>query len=297
VSNHHTKRIGRASGHGSRLALHLLAAPLAIFTGFIAPARAQTPSPAAEWQYSAGVPLIKLFEPSIPDWEVRLGLGTSLRPRYDGAQQYHWLVGPSIDIRYRDLFFASTGEGIGVNLLRATHWRGGAAITYNLGRRAADDAGHLNGMGNINVAPEAKLFLEYAVSKEFPLVVRADVRRSMGGTDGWIGDLGVYLPLPGSSERFYWFAGPTITFADARYMNAWFGVSQLQAARSGYPQYDPGPGLVSYGAAITAVWYFRKHWLVTADTAIGQLASSAAHSPITQRATNFALDLSINYEF
>lgn len=297
MSKLHTKRMRWAGDPGSGRPLHLLLALLAGCAALISVARAQTPAPAAEWQYSAGVPLEKLFEPTIPEWAVRLGLGTSLRPRYDGAQQYHWLVGPSIDIRYRDLFFASTGEGVGVNLLRATHWRGGAAITYNLGRRAADDPAHLNGMGNINLAPEAKLFLEYAVSKEFPLVLRADLRRSMGGSDGWIGDLGAYIPLPGSSEKFYLLAGPTVTFADSRYMNAWFGVSQTQALRSGYPQYNPGSGLVSYGAGITSIWFFHKHWLLTTDAAIGHLASGAAHSPVTQRATNFVLDLSINYQF
>ncbi|WP_438501127.1 hypothetical protein, partial [Listeria monocytogenes] len=36
-------------------------------------ASAQTPSPLGEWQYTAGVPLQKLFDPNIPTWQVSVG--------------------------------------------------------------------------------------------------------------------------------------------------------------------------------------------------------------------------------
>jgi len=36
-------------------------------------ASAQTPSPLGEWQYSAGVPLQKLFNPTVPTWQVSVG--------------------------------------------------------------------------------------------------------------------------------------------------------------------------------------------------------------------------------
>lgn len=264
--------------------------------GLATQAMAQTPAPLAEWQFSAGVPLEKLFEETIPDWEIRLGGAAMVRPRYDGSSEYIPIFGPSIDIRYRDLAFASIGEGLGINVLRGKNWRAGIALSYNLGRRAQEDSPHLDGMGNINIAPEAKLFAEYAISKEFPLVLRIDARRSLGGTDGWIGDIGAYMPLPGSSERFYWFAGPTMTLADSRYMNAWFGVSQSQA-RAGRPEFHANGGIKSYGFGVSAVWYFTKHWFATSDVAISQLVGDAASSPITRKATNGVFDFSINYEF
>lgn len=257
---------------------------------------AQTPAPLAEWQYSVGIPLEKLFEETVPEWQVRLGAAAMLRPRYDGSSNYIVIAGPSVDIRYRDIAFASIGEGLGVNVLRGKNWRAGIALSYNLGRRAQENQPLLAGMQNINPAPEAKLFADYAISKEFPLVLRVDARRSLGGSDGWIGDIGAYLPLPGSSETFYWFAGPTMSLADSRYMNAWFGVSAAQA-RPGRPQFSPSGGIRSYGIGISTVWYFEKHWFTTADAAWLQLVGDAARSPLTQKATGGAFDLSINYEF
>ena len=67
---------------------------------------------------------------------------SSFQPRYDGSDRYHVVAGPSIDIRYRDRFFLSTGEGIGMNVLTGPNWRVGFAAAYDLGRRAADDLGH-----------------------------------------------------------------------------------------------------------------------------------------------------------
>ncbi|BCF92644.1 MULTISPECIES: MipA/OmpV family protein [Paraburkholderia] len=261
-------------------------------------AMAQTPSPLGEWQYSAGIPLEKLFQPTNrPDWEVRIGIGSTFEPRYDGSDRYHTLIGPSTDIRYKDLAFLSTGEGLGVNVLQGPNWRVSISAVYDLGRRAHDDPSRLDGLGNINPAPEAKLAGEYVISKEFPLVFRGAVTRSFGGSNGWVADLGAYMPLPGSSESFFWFAGPSVTFADSKYMNSWFGVNAMQAANSRYSQYDASAGLKSAGFGVTMIWFVNKHWFVTADGALKRLLGSAANSPITQTKTGGVCDVSINYQF
>lgn len=275
------------------LALLAIATLVALAPG----ARAQTPSPLAEWQYSAGIPLEKMFQEQAPAWRIDLGVASALEPLYDGAQRYWVVGGPTVDIRYHDLFFASTGEGIGVNVLRGRTWRAGVALTYDLGRRAASYDSHLHGLGNISPSPDVKLFADYAVSKRFPLVLRADVRRNLGGSDGWIGDLGAYMPMPGSSERFYWFAGPSVTFADANYMNRWFGISQSQSVLSGYSRYKAHAGMKSFGFGVTAVWFFRKYWFLNVDVAVEQLVGSAAHSPITESETNGTFDVSVAYQF
>lgn len=270
----------------------------ALFTAFAcAPAHAQTPSPLAEWQYSSGILLEQMFEPALPKWRIRLGPSASFQPRYDGADSYHTLAGPSIDIRYRDRFFLSTGEGIGMNVLTGPNWRVGVGAAYDMGRRAADDLGHLQGMGNINPAPSLRLLGEYAVSKSLPIVLRADLRRNFGGDNGWIGDLGAYMPMPGSSEKFAWFAGPTMTIADSRYMNSWFGVNATQSARSGYRQYDASAGIRSVGFGVSVSYTINKRWIVSADGAFQQLVGSAAHSPITQTRASGVFDLAVNYQF
>lgn len=72
------------------------------------------------------------------------------------------------------------------------------------------------------MAPAAKAFVSYAISKKVPLVVRADVRQILGGADGMVADLDAYLPPPGGSRRLIMLAGPSYTYADHRYMQKEF---------------------------------------------------------------------------
>jgi outer membrane scaffolding protein for murein synthesis (MipA/OmpV family) len=227
-----------------------------------------------------------MFEPTVPEWQVQVGLAAEPRPAYEGARNYRTLAGPVIDVRYRDVYFASTGEGIGFNFIRGENYRVGIAVGYDFGRREKDDLVHLRGMGNIEVAPVLKLFGSYVVSKEFPLVLRGDLRRFVGGADGWVGDLEAYMPLPGSSRKFVMFAGPSVTFADNRHMQTTFGVDHSQSLASGYPEFVAHGGMNAVGFGFSATRYLSTRWLVNANLAVNRLLGSARDSPFTHETQN-----------
>src|SRR5882757_1425545 len=258
------------------------------------PAFSQTPAPIQEWQYSAGIPLVRMFEPNLPDWRIQVGLAVEPRPAYEGARNYRTLAGPVIDVRYRDMYFASLGEGIGANLVRGENYSAGIALGYDLGRHEADDLDHLKGLGNIVAAPVIKVFGSYVVSKEFPLVLRADARRYMGGADGLVADMEAYLPLPGSSKKFVMFAGPSVTFADRRHMQTTFGVNVSQSLASGYPVFAAHGGMNAAGLGFSATRIISTRWLLNASLAVNRLIGSARDSPFTrepQKETGAALAL------
>ena len=258
---------------------------------------AQTPSPLAEWQYSAGIQLQRLFEPSIPTWQIELGVGGQFAPIADGLARYRVQPGPVIDVRYKDYAFISTGEGIGINLLTFSHFRLGAAITYDLGREVSQDRTHLHGLENIDPAPEAKVFADYALAKGFPVTLRWDVRRQIGATDGWVGDFGAYTPLPGSSKSFAWFAGPTVTAGSKRYMDSYFGVTEYQTTMTNYRQYNAEAGLKSTGFGVSAAWLITPHVIVNVSSAVNRLLGSAAESPITESKLQGVVSFSAMYKF
>ncbi|HKR47940.1 MAG TPA: hypothetical protein VJU59_51150, partial [Paraburkholderia sp.] len=60
-----TPRRSRATQRAS------LAAAACALAALAPRAEAQTPSPLGEWQYSAGIPLEKMFQPNRPDFEAR----------------------------------------------------------------------------------------------------------------------------------------------------------------------------------------------------------------------------------
>jgi outer membrane scaffolding protein for murein synthesis (MipA/OmpV family) len=257
----------------------------------------QTPSPLQEWQYSGGNALQKLFDPNLPDWDVVLGAGGEYKPLYDGATLTRTQGGPVIDVRYKDIAFASVGEGVGLNLIHGAHYRGGIALGYDLGRLVSNDVAHLRGLGDIGRAPAVKAFASYALSQSFPLVVRGDVRQIVGGADGMVADLEVYLPLPGSSKRLVMLAGPSATYADHRYMQKVFGVTAAQSIASGYPVYDAHAGSDAVGFGFSATGFITDHWLINMDAAVNRLLGSARESPITQKTTQRALGLSVAYSW
>jgi outer membrane scaffolding protein for murein synthesis (MipA/OmpV family) len=258
---------------------------------------AQTPSPMQEWQYSGGIILARLFEPNLPNWRVVLGTAADVQPVYAGARAFRFQGGPVINIQYRDIAFASTGDGIGVNFLRGDHYRFGVAVSYDFGRRMRDDYSNLRGMGDIPGAPVAKVFGTLVLSKKFPLILRMDARQILGGANGAVADVGVYMPLPGSSKKFVMFAGPSITYATHRYLQSEFGVTPAQSLASGHPVFDPHAGESAVGVGFSATRFITDHWLVNLDAALSKLRGSPGVSPITERSTQRELAVSIDYQW
>ena len=260
-------------------------------------AGAQTPSPMQEWQYSGGIILSRLFEPSLPEWRDILGLAAEAQPAYAGAHAYRVRGGPVIDIQYSDIAFASTGDGIGYNFLRGDHYRVGAAVAYDFGRRERDDYANLRGMGDISAAPVAKLFGTFVLSKKFPLILRVDARQILGGANGTVGDVGLYMPLPGSSRKFVMFAGPSVTLATHRYLQSEFGVTPAQSLASGHPVFDAHAGIESIGVGFSATRFLTDHWLLNIDAAITKFKGSPDASPVTETSTQREIAFSINYQW
>jgi len=266
---------------GSALISTLAASPLA----------AQTPSPLANWQYSAGEVLVPLGGP-VPDWRIILGGGAEMQPIYEGSQRYSALPSVVFDVRYKDIAFLSDGEGVGVNVLRGPTYRAGLAIAYDLGRNHHVQH-RLAGLGNIDPAPEAKLFAEYFLP---PFVYTFDLRKGIGGHDGVIGDIGLYVPVPAAKD-FYVFTGPSVTFADGDYMQAYFGISPAQAAHSPFPVFTARGGLERAGWGVTALYKYSERWWLEAEGAWEYLLGDAASSPIVEDKSQFTAGVNVLYRF
>jgi len=256
-------------------------------------AAAQTPSPFNYWQNAAGIVLAPLGGP-IPEWRASVGIGVAALPRYEGSNQYRAVPAPSFDIRYKDIAFASSGDGVGVNILHGQTYRAGIAVGYDLGRDE-DLSGRLRGIGNVEAAPELRLFAEGVV---LPFVLTADLRRALGGHEGLIGDLGAYVPVVGREDLIV-FVGPSATFADDRYMQAYFGISTAQAEASAehFPIYRAEAGFKNFGIGAAAIYYITDQWFLDGDLSFERLVDSAGNSPIVQNRNQFAAAVVVGYQF
>jgi outer membrane scaffolding protein for murein synthesis (MipA/OmpV family) len=282
---------GRGRGTGIQRVL-ALGGVLALLWSVSGAAHAQTPNPLNEWQYSAGVVLKKRFDPNPPHWEYLLGAGGEFLPRFEGSDNYYFEPGPTIDIRYRDIAFFSTGEGLGVNLLRSVDYRAGIALTYDLGRNEGTYY-RLRGRGDLSPALAVKAFGEYVF---FPAILRGDVRYNVGGIGGWIGDVSLYAPVAGN-DHFFVFAGATVTIADQNNLRHAFGVDQTTSLNTGEPVYTPGGGVKSAGVGTNATYIFGEHWFLDGVAAATTFLGPAASSPVIESKWQYAFSISLAYDF
>lgn len=277
-----------ANSSRSLIILVCLAAPAAVV--------AQTPSPLQEWQYSSGLILAEMFESDLPEFRVISGVGSEIQPVYDGSRAYRVRSGPVINVQFSDVAFISTGDGIGYNLVHTRGLQLGASIGYDLGRKERDDYTNLNGMGDKPVSAVPKLFGAWVVSREYPLVIRGDIRRLLRAGGGSIADLGAYFPLPGSSSRLAMFLGPSITVADRRYLQDMYGVTSQESASSRHVAYSiEQSGVEATGLGFSATWTLSRHYLVNIDAAINYLGHLPADSPLVERASGHVVAMSVDY--
>jgi outer membrane scaffolding protein for murein synthesis (MipA/OmpV family) len=254
---------------------------------------AQTPSPLMDWQYSTGEVLSSLQGP-VPEWRAAFGPGVSEQPTFIGSNRYRTEPSAILDVRYKDEFFLSDGEGIGWNALTAPGFRAGLAVGYDIGRNSHDDA-RIRDLPNIAFAPEPKVFVQYFL---FPVVLTADLKKGIGGNDGIVGDVGAYIPLPLKQDKSWLlFVGPSLTMADGRYMNSYFGVSDTASRLSGLREFTANGGFTNAGLGATSIYLIGAHWLVESDFGWRRLLGDAARSPITETNNQITGDINIGYRF
>ena len=265
---------------------------------FALPAAAQTPAPRMDWQYSTGEVLTSSSEvmgdEKLPTLRQTYGAGLAVQPSYIGSDRYKIMPSPFFDVRYEDVAFLSVGEGIGVNLLRGDGFRAGVAVGYDLGRNTHDDP-RIRHLPNISAAAEPKIFAQYFLK---PVVLTFDLRKGIGGNDGIVGDVGAYVPIPlNEANNLILFAGPSVSLADRRYMNSYFGVSPESSRISGLRAFDAGGGLANAGAGATLLYLMGEHWMVIGNAAYQRLLGDAGRGPIPQTRVQAVGDLTIGYRF
>ncbi|HEY1506899.1 MAG TPA: MipA/OmpV family protein [Stellaceae bacterium] len=254
-------------------------------------ASAQT-STLTDWQNSAGIVMRPLGGP-VPDWQVTVGMGAAGLPAYEGSNEERLSPAPTVDVRYKDLAYLSIGEGIGVNILRGANYRAGVGLTYDMGREH-NAATRLAGTGNIDPAPVFKAFVQYAF---VPIVISADVKQALTSYQGLTADIGAYMPVV-ANEKFQVFVGPEITFADSRYMQAYFGINPGNTdAQSHFHNYSANGGLKDAKLGVAGLYHFNDHWFVDGDVGVERLLGSAVNSPITQTEWGWSVAGTLNYTF
>ena len=226
------------------------------------------------------------------DWRVTLGAGLSFVPKYEGSNEIEPKPLPLFDVTWRDRVFLNFRQGLGGYVIRTDRFRLGASVGYAFGRDQ-DDADQLRGLGDIDPAARGHLFGSYSLGI---LRLHADISRDFGGSDGFQVRPGATLMYP-LSKSIKLSVGVSATWADDDYMEAFFGITPAQSARSGLPVFEAESGFKRADLKIDANWNLTESWFARASLGIGTLLGDAADSPIVESEEQLSFGVFVGYRF
>lgn len=227
---------------------------------------------------------------------VRVAIGAQLQPSFPGSEDFS--VGPfgTVSVARGDAPFAfeAPDESVGFAIIDKGGFGVGPALSLQ-GSRTDSEIGAP--LGKVKTTFEAGGFVEYQLAPSFR--VRTEVRKGLGGHDGWIGDLSAdFIVRDGDAYTFS--LGPRVSVTDSRYQRSYFGVTPAQAARTGLPVFDPDGGVQAVGASAGLIYQFTERWGVYSYARYDRLVGDAADSPIVRQLGSrdqFSGGLALSYTF
>lgn len=224
--------------------------------------------------------------------QFSIGLGTAYLPRYEGANEHKLRVLPLINYR-NGRFFAGVLTGIGYNFSPIRELEFGPIVSYRFGRDE-DDSRRLRGLGDVDGGADAGVFARWNLR---PFFVHGSVRHGVGGgpngTSVRLG--GGWATTLGPADRLL--LDLSVEWTDREIMQAYFGVSGAQSARSGMSAYQAGSGIRRSG--LNAAWThaFTPNWFSIVGATFYRLGAEAADSPIVQQRHETGVSAALGYRF
>ncbi|WP_368904748.1 MipA/OmpV family protein [Taklimakanibacter lacteus] len=209
------------------------------------------------------------------EWNVMLGAGIRVEPKFEGAKDFTAVPIPMIS--------AQIGEYVSVSPMGVTvnAWQyEGLSVKGHLGQdfgRDSDDDKHLDGLGDIDASAVVGVELTYEL---MPLEFNLSVDQNIGGGDGLLAKFGTAVKMP--LDSFMFSIGSSVTWADDNYMETYFGVTGKQSVKSGLREFDAEAGFKRVDLEISGMYFINDHWVARGDAGVGYLVGDAADSPVSQ---------------
>ncbi len=222
-------------------------------------------------------------------WNVILGPSATFIPKYEGADAFKVWPIPLASAHYGRLSIDS--RGVTVNVFSAGDFSFDLRGGYEFGR-SESDSDDLKGLGDISAAGVVGGIASYNLG---PAKFYTSLDRTIGGSEGLVARVGVNAAH--TYDRFTFSAGVSATWADDKYMQAYFGVTPEQSVRSGLATYNANAGFKRADFTTSTTYMISEHWLIRGQVGVGYLLGDAADSPIIKEKLQPSGMLSVGYKF
>ena len=223
-----------------------------------------------------------------------LGAAVISTRQYPGSDESRTVIYPLLDYQWKSGWFAGTTNGIGINLSKRQDLDYGLRLTADLGR-AQSRSSALNGMGDIDAKLEFGGFFNYAINPQ--TVLTSSLRYGSGNNSrGLLIDVGAAYAYP-LAPQWRLGLGVAATFANAEYLQSYFGVNATQSLASGYAAYTPGTGLRDVRANLSLTYQLNPSTAITTAVSFSSLQGDAQDSPLTRQRNSAIGILAVSYGF
>ena len=226
----------------------------------------------------------------LAEWKVVLGGGAMIAPKFEGSDEFDVTPVPFVTATFGERVKVDP-RGVSVNLYSIDGLSFSGQLGYDLGRKE-DDSDHLKGLGDIDAGAVIGARVAYELG---PVEFYTSINRTIGGSDGLEAKFGADVSF--RYERFLFTTGVSGTWADANYMEAYFGVTPKQSANSGLPVYNIGAGFKRFDLEASVTYMATENWLIRGQAGLGYLVGDAADSPIVQSEVQPFGMLMVGYKF
>jgi len=229
------------------------------------------------------------------DWRFSAGAGVVVTPRFIGAKKLRTLPLPTFDVRYKDWFFASPIQGVGLEFKPITGLSLTAALGVDFSSRNSNEDPRLHGLPKIDLESALKLGAEYELY-DFTFSGELSQRiasKAKGGATARFEEGYNFV----ANKRLLLTAGVFEEVMDKTYANNFISISTYQSSVTGLAPYNAKSGLLDGGLYAQALYRIADKWLVFTKVDYARLAKNPGDSPIVQKKNQAMLLLFINRSF
>lgn len=262
--------------------------------------------------------------------DMFVGLGASSAPRYEGAQERRIRALPTLQIQWSNGVFVA-GQSIGMHLSGQPALEFGPLAALAPRRTDSGTGGVIGDLPVFpsSIAPPSASLTPLPPNKVTPL--RAGTTRLTGMEDisarlevGGFANIALAPSVRLTNSLLYgagnehnglrWnidlqriaadiaphhtvVLSAGLTVANRNYNQAYFGVTQAEAAKSVNAAYQASSGVKDVHAGLRWNWALGPAWLVSSGLNVSHLMGSAASSPLVERRTNVSASAVLAYRF
>ncbi len=213
------------------------------------------------------------------NWKTQFGIGTMVKPKYEGSSNYDVWPIPFFDFEYKDSFYISPYRGIGYKY----DFVGGLSANVGLGfdfGRDEEDGDLLAGMGDIDFSGGVKIGVEYDFGA---LQGGLSLSKAVTGAhDGYEAEATLGKSWFVRSWKSLVRVNLKATFSSEEYMQTYFGVDALQSQNSGHPVYLLDGGLKDVGLSTMIVRTINPQWSLLALVNYSKFVGDVVDSPVVE---------------